>query len=75
MDYLSKREIYLRRKFAFFFEGLGYVNIMVPFDARAKKQGNWYIETQMLVDNGSKKAMMFIFGKRHRESHLSWIIF
>lgn len=50
MDDLPQGEIYLKRKLVSFFEGLGYVDDIFPYDEMTRKQGNRNIEIHLLMD-------------------------
>lgn len=55
--------IYLKMQLVYFFEGLDYVDGLVPSKSMVRKQGKWYIETHLFMNVDSKKAKKIVFGK------------
>lgn len=72
---LSQEEWYLKGQLVSFYQRLGYVREVIPYDLASKKWLKRYIQTRWLKDVKFKEEMDTIFSMLVPEQHISFLSF
>lgn len=63
LNILSQKDEYLENKIMDFYRGFGFVDYFIPFANALGKLEKHYIETELMVEAGTRDEGWNIFGK------------